>query len=62
MKKLTALLLTLVMAISLTACGGGETNSGSEDKIKIGVLQQLEHVALDQAREGFVKLQGRYPG
>ena len=55
MKKLTALLLTLVMAISLTACGGGETNSGSEDKIKIGVLQQLEHVALDQAREGFVK-------
>ena len=55
MKKLTALLLILVMAISLTACGGGETNSGSEDKIKIGVLQQLEHVALDQAREGFVK-------
>ena len=55
MKKLTALLLTLVMAISLTACGGGETNSGSEDRIKIGVLQQLEHVALDQAREGFVK-------
>ena len=55
MKKLTALLLTLVMAISLTACGGGETNSGSEDKIKIGVLQQLEHVALDQAREGFIK-------
>ena len=55
MKKLTALLLTVVMAISLTACGGGETNSGSEDKIKIGVLQQLEHVALDQAREGFVK-------
>ena len=55
MKKLTALLLTLVMAISLTACGSGETNSGSEDKIKIGVLQQLEHVALDQAREGFIK-------
>ena len=55
MKKLTALLLTLVMAISLTACGSGETNSGSEDNIKIGVLQQLEHVALDQAREGFIK-------
>ena len=55
MKKLTALLLTLVMALSLTACGGNEANSGGEEKIKIGVLQQLEHVALDQAREGFIQ-------
>ena len=55
MKKLTALLLTLVMALSLTACGGNEANSDGEEKIKIGVLQQLEHVALDQAREGFIQ-------
>ena len=52
MKKLTALLLTLAMAISLAACGG---SSEADGKIKVGVLQQLEHVALDQAREGFVK-------
>ncbi len=55
MKKLTALLLTLVMALSLTACGGNAANSDGEEKIKIGVLQQLEHVALDQAREGFIQ-------
>ena len=53
MKKLTALLLTLVMALSLTACGNDVP--AADEKIKIGILQQLEHVALDQAREGFVQ-------
>ncbi len=57
MKKLLALLLTATMAVSLAACGGGEeTPSGEgETQIKIGVLQQLEHPALDRAREGFVQ-------
>lgn len=53
MKKLTALLLTLVIALSLTACGNDVP--AADEKIKIGILQQLEHVALDQAREGFVQ-------
>ncbi|MBE6866408.1 MAG: ABC transporter substrate-binding protein [Ruminococcaceae bacterium] len=54
MKKLTALLLTLVMSFSLTACGSDENSDSGEEMVKIGILQQLEHVALDQAREGFI--------
>ncbi len=37
MKKLTALLLTLVMALSLTACGNDVP--AADEKIKIGILQ-----------------------
>ncbi len=33
MKKLTALILSLVMALSLTACGGGEAEKSTIDKI-----------------------------
>ncbi len=56
MKKLLALVLAITMALTMTACGGGEeTTDGGEEKVKIGILQQLEHVALDQSREGFVQ-------
>ena len=55
MKKLTALLLTAVMALSLTACSSSDDSDSGEEMVKIGILQQLEHVALDQAREGFVR-------
>lgn len=54
MKKLTALVLAMVMALSLTACGGASSEESNE-KIKIGILQQLEHPSLDEAREGFVQ-------
>ena len=50
MKKLTA----LVMSFSLTACGSEENSDSGEEMVKIGILQQLENVALDQAREGFI--------
>ena len=56
MKKLLALVLAAAMTLSLTACGGGDdTNAGGDEKIKIGILQQLEHPSLDQSREGFVQ-------
>ncbi len=55
MKKITALLLTLVMALSITACGSEDNSESGEEMVKIGILQQLEHVALDQAREGFIR-------
>ncbi|MBQ8603232.1 MAG: ABC transporter substrate-binding protein [Oscillospiraceae bacterium] len=57
MKKLLALVLAMTMALSLAACGGSEettTDEGTE-KVKIGILQQLEHASLDEAREGFVQ-------
>lgn len=53
MKKVVALLLTLVMVVGLCACGGGG-KSGDKDVIKIGVIQLIKHEALDKAYEGFV--------
>ena len=55
MKKLLALVLAATMALSLTACGGGEATSEEDTKIRIGILQQLEHPSLDDAREGFIQ-------
>lgn len=54
MKKLLALLLTVLCVLSLTACGGGETQSG-EEKLTIGVVQLMQHPALDLATEGFIE-------
>ncbi|MBR5520498.1 MAG: ABC transporter substrate-binding protein [Oscillospiraceae bacterium] len=53
MKKVLALLLAIIMAVSFTACGN--SSADEEGKVKIGVLQRLEHTSLDQAREGFVQ-------
>ena len=53
MKKLIALTLSAIMALSVVGCSSG--GKEEDNKVKIGILQQLEHVALDNAREGFVK-------
>lgn len=61
-RKLMALSLVAAMAVSMAACGsstkseGGDSAEGSSDSgkvYKIGICQQLEHAALDQATEGF---------
>lgn len=58
-KKL--LLIAICMTMILTACGSkGETeNTGkevNEDKVlKVGIIQYSQHIALDRAREGFIK-------
>ena len=52
MKKLTALLLAVLMLVSLTACGGGSDNKDA--KYTVGVVQLVPHVALDAATQGFV--------
>ena len=60
MKKVIALMLALMLAVSMVACGetstGGETGSGNGEQAKkftIGICQFLPHPALDKATEGF---------
>lgn len=51
MKKLIALVLAAVMALSLLGCAGS-SGSGSAKKVKVGIVQLAEHVALDKATQG----------
>ena len=64
-KKIFAVMMAAAMTMSLAACGSsGSGSSDSKDAdassssdsgkvYKIGILQQLEHAALDQATQGF---------
>ena len=64
-KKIFAVMMAAAMTMSLAACGSSGSGSsdskeadasGSSDSgkvYKIGILQQLEHAALDQATQGF---------
>lgn len=49
MKKL-ALLLAVLFAFSLTGCSGGK----KEDKVKIAIVQPMEHTSLNQIRDTIV--------
>jgi len=50
--KLIGILVTLALAVGLfSAC---DTNDGADDVFQIGILQLVEHPALDAAREGFI--------
>ena len=56
MKKTSVKVITIVLALvlicgTLAACGGN--NGTTTEKYKIGVIQLMEHVALDAATEGF---------
>ena len=57
MKKLTAIILSLAMAVSMAACSSAPAGeeSGEKEMVKVGILQLIEHNALDSAREGFVQ-------
>ena len=65
-KKFLALILSGVMVLSLAACGGNEDaaeepadDAGTEEPAEggqtytVGILQQMQHVALDEATQGF---------
>ena len=45
----------MVAAMALTACGGNDAadDSAGNKVYHIGIIQQLEHPALDQATKGF---------
>ena len=62
-KKIFAVMMAAAMTMSLAACGSSgssdskdadaSSSSDSGKVYKIGILQQLEHAALDQATQGF---------
>ena len=51
MKKLTAIVLSTILAISMFAFTGCETTD--DGTYNIGIVQLVQHDALDQATEGF---------
>lgn len=62
MKKALSLLLAAAMTISMAACGSSDSSGDAANAndsteaaqvYNIGILQQLEHPALDSATEGF---------
>ncbi len=53
MKKITALILCLVLVLSLAACGGSSSGSDAKDTYVVGICQLVQHVALDAATQGF---------
>lgn len=59
LNKAAAFALAAVMALSVTACSnntnsGGKSTVNTGDKKKIGIIQMMDHVALNGAREGFI--------
>lgn len=51
MKKLTAIILSALLAVSMFAFTGCQ--STDDDTYKVGIVQLVQHDALDQATEGF---------
>ena len=59
MKRVLAMIMTALMLLSLCACGstnnaGDNAAASSEAKTySVGIVQLMQHVALDQATQGF---------
>ena len=59
MKKTVVFLLTALMLFVLSGCGSEENTSADTDAneaVKLGIIQIVEHPALDAAREGFLEV------
>ena len=52
-KKITALLCAVVMALSLAACGSNGDKASDSKHYTIGICQLVQHEALDAATKGF---------
>ncbi|GAB6180255.1 ABC transporter substrate-binding protein [Desulfotomaculum defluvii] len=53
MKKLL-LSVMLLLILGLTGCGNETSNSEDTAKVKLGIIQIVEHPSLDAARQGFL--------
>ncbi|ABO50097.1 protein of unknown function DUF534 [Desulforamulus reducens MI-1] len=58
MKKILLSLMAMLLAVGIIGCGGGtDTPKAPEAKqVKLGIVQIVEHPALDAARQGFLDL------
>ena len=53
MKKVIALVLSLILALSMTACGAAEKpaeDAAAKTEFKVAIIQQLDHSSLDEIR------------
>ena len=50
MKKVICMVLSLVMVLSLAACGGSASGKNGSDTFKVAIIQQLDHASLDEIR------------
>ena len=50
MKRVLAMMMTAMMLLTLCACGGA---ADQKDGYSVGIVQLMQHVALDQATQGF---------
>ncbi|MDU2993731.1 MAG: ABC transporter substrate-binding protein [Clostridium sp.] len=53
-KKIALLLCGLLSAYLLVGCGGETENEKETSKKKVGIIQLIQHDALDQANKGFI--------
>ena len=54
MKRVLALIMTALILLSLCACGtSNQVNNDGEKVYHVGIVQLQQHVALDQATQGF---------
>ena len=53
MKKILAIALSVLMLVSMTACGGSKA-AADDGKYNIGIIQLVTHDALDAATNGFM--------
>ncbi|MTI80787.1 MAG: ABC transporter substrate-binding protein [Firmicutes bacterium] len=56
MKRILVALMALTLVVGLAGCGGGEESADTQgaDQVNLGIIQIVEHPALDAAREGFL--------
>ena len=55
MKKFIALTMAVLMMVGLVACGSADSGSSNPGAAyNIGVCQLVQHVALDDASQGFM--------
>ena len=53
MKRVLSLIVTSLMLLSLCACSNAGTTNKDDGVYSIGIVQLVQHVALDQATQGF---------